>query len=325
MIDSDDSEDVGSSIATLPIGLTEGEREQYEREGFFIRRPFPGEEIDALAERVDRLIEQVERSTTLSEDAKGLILRRNAKSPVKTGPESLNSIFRVHLFSRLVREHIRDARRMAPIVELLGPDLFCPNDLYFFKPPGTGRPIAWHQDSWYFRNHYVSGDGEPLERVSIGTWLAIDDATVDNGCLWVIPGSHKQGVVDHSEIDHGEALPVRHTADVATELEADEVPVEVEKGSLVYFNNALLHRSTPNRSDRFRRAFVVHYVKATIQPTPGGERYRRPPGMGDWGTVECYVSGEQIDGCVEISLEEESLDWDAAVGRELREDEIRVK
>lgn len=302
-----------------------GEEERaFREEGFFVRRPFSDGEIEGLAERVDRLIEQVERAAVLTDDDKAFILRRNAKATAASGPESLNSIFRAHLFSRQLRDHIRDPRILDAATALLGPDLFCPNDLYFFKPPGTGRPIAWHQDSWYFRNHYQTGDGTSLEDASIGTWLAVDDAREDNGCLWVIPGSHKRGVVEHEALDHGEALPVNHEAVVAETLQEDAVPVEVPRGSVVFFNNALLHRSTPNRSDRYRRAYVVHYMKSTIRCTERGQRYRRPAAMGDWGSVECYVSGRQYDGCVRTSLEEESLDWDAALGRELREDEIKV-
>ena len=207
---------------------------------------------------------------------------------------------------------------------MLGPDLFCPNDLYFFKAPGTGRPIAWHQDSWYFNNTYESSEGSALEDTSIGTWLAIDDANVKNGCLWGIAGSHLAGVVEHSEIGHGEDLPVRHSADVARFLKENEIPVEVSKGSLVFFNNALLHRSTPNHSDTFRRAYVVHYMMATIRHKAAWFFRGGPKRMGDWGTVEAYIHGRQIDGCVKTTSEEASLDWDAAVGRDLKAEEVRV-
>ena len=306
------------------LRISEAERTQYAEEGFFVRQAYSEEDIDALSGRVDRLIAQVEGSDILSADDKRFILRRNVKATAATGPESLNSLFRVHLFSRLIREHIRDACRLDPVQALLGDDLFCPNDLYFFKPPGTGRPIAWHQDSWYFRNHYETSDGSALEGASIGTWLAIDAAGVDNGCLWVIPGSHQQGVVDHSELEHGEELPVRHTADVAKDLEDRQIPVEVPKGSLVFFNNALLHRSTANRSDRFRRAYVVHYMKATIRHTERGRLHGRPVAMGDWGSVECYVSGRQFEGSVGTTGEDESLNWDGVVGRDLQVEETKV-
>jgi phytanoyl-CoA hydroxylase len=313
------------AIAEPANCVTDEERRQFEADGFFIRHNvYTDDEIDVLCGRVDKLIEQVERTDSLTPDEKQVILKRNSKSNVQSGPESLNSLFRIHLFSRLIREHIRDPRRLEPISQLVGPDLFCPNDLYFFKPPGTGRPIAWHQDSWYFNNTYESSDVASLEESSIGTWLAVDAADVDNGCLWVIPGSHIAGVVEHTEIGHEEELPVRHRAEVAKTLEDREVPVEVAKGSLVFFNNALLHRSTPNRSERYRRAYVVHYMKATIRNKASGRFRGGPKGMGDWGSVEAHISGRQVEGCVKTTVENESLDWDVALDRELRIEEVSV-
>lgn len=300
--------------------FSDAERRAYADDGFVVRQNlFTDSEVDALGGRVDALIDQVEQTDALTSDEKRTILRRNAKAATQSGPESLNSLFRIHLFSRMVRDHIRDPRRLAPVHALLGHDLFCPNDLYFFKPPGTGRPIAWHQDSWYFQKIYSPRDGESLEDTSIGTWLAVDDATVENGCLWVLPGSHRRGIVEHNEIPEVEELPVRHRVILPESEEEQAVPVVVPRGSLVFFNNAVLHRSTPNLSNTFRRAYVVHYMTSTTGHADAGQSGRRPKGMGDWGTVEAYVSGQAYSGCVKTTSETESLNWDA-VERLLTED-----
>ncbi len=88
--------------------------------------------------------------------------------------------------------------------------------------------------------------------------MALDDATVENGCLWVLPGSHRTGYLypqrTHSqpeEFDFGEES---YGFD-----DAAEVPVELPAGGVVFFNGYLLHRSKRNRSARFRRALVNHY------------------------------------------------------------------
>ena len=266
----------------------------------------------------------MERTRVLSPEEKRTILRRNAEAAVDSGAESLNSLFRIHLFSRMVRDHIRDSRRLTPVQSLLGHDLFCPNDLYFFKPPGTGRPIAWHQDSWYFRKIYAPRDAESLEDTSIGTWLAVDDATVENGCLWVLPGSHKRGIAEHDEIPEAEELPVRHRVAVSESDEKQAVPVVVTRGSAVFSNNALLHRSTPNLSETFRRAYVVHYLTSTIRHADPARLGGRPKGMGDWGSVEAHVSEQEYAGCVKTPPEAESLDWDEVVGRDMSGAEVRV-
>lgn len=312
-------------MATVDIithGLTAEEREKYAKDGFFIRLDaFDIYEIDALRDRIEDLVELIETSEVLTEKEKQAILKRNAGTDATSGPASLNSITRLHRFSALVRSHIRDPRRLDAVTEIVGSDLFCPNDLYFFKPPGTGRPIAWHQDSWYFRNIYVSSVGDAIDQSTIGTWLALDDADEANGCLWVIPGSHRLGVIDHSQVESDDYL-LQKRVTVSDEMEERAMPVEVPKGALVFFNNALLHRSTPNRSDRFRRAYIVHYMKATIQHT--GNRPRIPEGTEHWGTPEMYICGQQLPGCVQTTLEQDSMGWDRALERTLTEDDIRI-
>lgn len=311
-----------STVDTITHGLTAEEREKYAKDGFFIRADtFDTYEIDALRDRIEDLVELIETSDVLTEKEKQAILKRNAGTDATSGPTSLNSITRLHRFSALVRSHIRDPRRLDAVTEIVGRDLFCPNDLYFFKPPGTGRPIAWHQDSWYFRNIYISSVGDAIDQSTIGTWLALDDADEENGCLWVIPGSHRLGVIDHSEVESDDYL-LQKRVTVSDEMEERAIPVEVPKGALVFFNNALLHRSTPNRSDRFRRAYIVHYMKATIQHT--GNRPRFPEGTEHWGTPEMYICGRQLSGCVQTTLEKDSMDWDRALERTLTEDDIRI-
>ena len=303
-------------------GLTAEEREKYAKDGFFIRpNAFGADEIDALRDRVEDLVELIETSEVLTEKQKQVILKRNVRTDVTFGPASLSSIWRLHMFSAWVRSHIRDPRRLNAVTEIVGPDLFCPNDLYFFKPPGTGRPIAWHQDSWYFRNTYISSIGDAIQQATIGTWLALDDADEDNGCLWVIPGSHLLGVVDHSQVESDDYL-LQKRVTVSDEMEERAEPVEVPKGALVFFNNALLHRSTPNRSHRFRRAYIAHYMKATIRHIKN--KQWAPEGTQHWSTPEMYICGRQLPGCVQTTPEKESMDWDKALGRTLTERDIRI-
>lgn len=308
-----------------PCHLSAEERQRYEEDGFFIRpEMFNADEVDALNERIEDLVALIEPSDVLSDEQKNMILKRVKKGHAKTGPASLNSLYRIHTFSALVRSHIRDARRLAVANALIGPDLFCPNDLYFFKPPGTGKPIAWHQDSWYFNNTYTSSVGDTIEDASIGTWLALDDADEENGCLWVIPGSHHLGVVEHEDVESNEYF-LQKRVKVDDKMEAQGIPVEVPKGALVFFNNALLHRSTTNRSNRFRRAYIVHYMKSTIQPNESMLNRPIPPAVLHWGSPEAHICGRLYPNCVQTTPEENSLNWDRALGRTLMQEEIRIK
>jgi phytanoyl-CoA hydroxylase len=314
-----------AEVETDLYSLTEEERQTYAEDGFFIRPTmFGADEMDALSGRIADLVHLMESSDVLSEEQKNLVLKRNESAGEKTGPASLNSLYRIHTFSAMVREHMRDPRRLAAVTEIVGPDLFCPNDLYFLKPPGTGRPIAWHQDSWYFSNTYVSSVGDSIEEASIGTWLALDDADEENGCLWVIPGSHRLGVVEHEDVESDGYL-LQKRGVVTDEMEKQGIPVEVPKGALVFFNNALLHRSTPNVSDRFRRAYIVHYMKGTIQPTERNQNRKVNLAAQNWGSQEAHICGRLYPDCVQTTPEENCMDWDKALGRTLTEEEIRVK
>ncbi len=113
---------------------------------------------------------------------------------------------------------------------------------------------AWHQDE-----HFIP----TRDRSLTGAWIALDDAAVDNGCLWVLPGSHRPGVL-YPDREHDD--PRFDCAIEAFDFpydDADAVPVEVAAGSVVLFNGYLLHQSLPNtRPGSFRRALVNHYMSA---------------------------------------------------------------
>ena len=127
----------------------------------------------------------------------------------------------------------------------------CMQSMLFVKPPGF-QGQAWHQDEIYIPTR---------DRSLIGGWIAIDDATIDNGCLWVVPGSHRDGYLypqkPHDNPDEFDFAPESYGFD-----ESQEVPVEVKAGSVVFFNGYLLHRSKKNNSDIYRRVLVNHYMNA---------------------------------------------------------------
>ncbi len=127
----------------------------------------------------------------------------------------------------------------------------CMQSMLFVKPPEF-QGQAWHQDEIYIPTR---------DRSLIGGWIAIDDATIENGCLWVVPGSHRNGYLypqrPHNNNDEFDFAPESFGFN-----EADEVPVEVKAGAVVFFNGYLLHRSRKNRSDIYRRVLVNHYCNA---------------------------------------------------------------
>ena len=132
----------------------------------------------------------------------------------------------------------------------------CMQSMAFVKAPGLPGQ-AWHQDERFIPTR---------DRSLVGAWIAIDDATVENGCLWVLPGSHRNGYLWPTR-DHGEAGEFDGADESYGFDERAAVPVEVARGSVVFFNGYLLHKSHRNRSDGYRRALVNHYCNGwTLLP-----------------------------------------------------------
>jgi phytanoyl-CoA hydroxylase len=127
----------------------------------------------------------------------------------------------------------------------------CMQSMLFLKPPGL-QGQAWHQDERFIPTR---------DRSLCGAWIALDDATVENGCLWVIPGSHRMGQL-YPFKGHGRPDEFDPTDEAYGFDDAAAVPVEVRSGDVVFFNGYLLHRSMRNRSDRTRRALVCHYMNS---------------------------------------------------------------
>jgi phytanoyl-CoA hydroxylase len=138
---------------------------------------------------------------------------------------------------------------------LLGPD----NDLYWnqsvYKAAGGTKEFPWHQD-----DGYTAVDPSPYLTI----WLAVNDVTVENGCVWIMPGSYKQGLVSHEETPIGKACRSLTDPDQG-------VPVPLTAGSMAVFWSLTMHKSGLNVSDHTRKAFVIQYANAGLRYTQNSE------------------------------------------------------
>jgi ectoine hydroxylase-related dioxygenase (phytanoyl-CoA dioxygenase family) len=128
------------------------------------------------------------------------------------------------------------------------------SDKLNFKRSG-GAPFPWHQDSPYW-----AFGCDHLDRL-VSVLVTLDTATVENGCLWMIPGSHKSGAIPCYQ-DRG--AQGRLYTDVESFAGADPVPLEAPAGSVVFFHGDIIHGSQSNRSDACRRALVLTYQPAGL-------------------------------------------------------------
>ncbi|RMH82308.1 MAG: phytanoyl-CoA dioxygenase family protein [Actinomyces sp.] len=137
--------------------------------------------------------------------------------------------------------------------------------MYIFKQPGIGGEVVCHCDHTFLWTEPPS---------VMGFWFALEDATVDNGCLWAIPGGHRIPVKTRfRRRGRGTVTEVLDPTPYPTE---ELVPLEVAKGTLVVLHGTLPHWSGPNRSERSRHAYTLHVIEGTAHYPDDNWLQRRP-------------------------------------------------
>jgi phytanoyl-CoA hydroxylase len=139
---------------------------------------------------------------------------------------------------------IADPRWAAIVLSALGPDVRVVREQVVTKAPLGPGEVPWHQDDEY---SLVAGE-------QLTCFVALDDITPDNGCLWMATGSHRRGRLDH--------VPVGYLRTIAGPVEDPVVAVPLAQGSVAVFSSLTLHRSGPNRTPGTRPAWMVQFCRA---------------------------------------------------------------
>jgi ectoine hydroxylase-related dioxygenase (phytanoyl-CoA dioxygenase family) len=152
-------------------------------------------------------------------------------------------------------------------------------DQAVYKKPGTESPFPWHQDNGYA---FV----EPQQYLTC--WVALTDATEENGCPWVVPRLHRFGTLAHeySEIGY-----------VCLRDPAEAVPVPAVAGSIVVFSSLTPHSTGPNRTGAVRKAYIVQFAPngaEVIRPEPDGAPGARVPADEESRQYEVVRGGEPV-------------------------------
>lgn len=135
---------------------------------------------------------------------------------------------------------------------------FVPQSMYIFKQPKIGGEVTPHMDSTFLYNENLPGDG------LLGLWLALEDATLENGCLQYVPGSHKsvEGVPRRfARVENSDPVKVVMEGDDPVFDEKDWVMAPVKRGSLVLIHGKVMHRSSRNETDASRNIITWHAVE----------------------------------------------------------------
>jgi len=172
-------------------------------------------------------------------------------------------------FPRIIHPHRRDAlslnflldnRLRRLLTEMLGEEPYAAQTMFYFKPPGA-RGQALHQDQSYLRAN---------PGTCVAAWLAVDQCDEENGCMQVVPGSHRLPLLCHIPADTTQSFTAV-TVPVPPGYEA--IPVPMQAGDVLFFHGNLIHGSGPNHSsDRFRRSLIGHYI--TAEATEAWEFYK---------------------------------------------------
>ncbi|MFF8970084.1 phytanoyl-CoA dioxygenase family protein [Streptomyces sp. NPDC014995] len=225
----------GIGAAGAPI-LTETGLQQYREDGFtVVPNLFESGEVDLLCGRFAAL--------HAAGPVPGHFEPRPGQDPLHAYPR----VMQPHEIEPLARRVLLDARLRHVLETLLGEEVLAAQSMFYFKPPGA-RGQALHQDNFYLRV-------EP--GTCVAAWLACDVIDRENGGLEVVPGTHRMDLFCPEEAD-AEASFAREYVPPPPGLAA--VPVDMAPGDVLFFNGSLVHGSQPNRSTRFRRSFIGHYV-----------------------------------------------------------------
>lgn len=240
--------------------LTPDEARAYREQGFFVRESVLGEQdLQALRQATERVHQRIvarsaedgaEPEERIEYQRYQTVEASRVKWEWREQVQQIRSMEPVHHLDPRISELIDDPRLTRPAAGLLGTDdisLF--TDKLNFKRP-AGSPFPWHQDApyWAFGCQHLD------ELVSLQLYL--DDADEQNGCLWMIPGSHKRGFIPTYQ-DRG--VLGRLFTDIEGHPGAEPVAIEAPAGSLIYFDGYVVHGSRSNRSGKSRRALIITY------------------------------------------------------------------
>jgi len=162
------------------------------------------------------------------------------------------------------------------VTQLQGPNLKLLRSAAMMKPPQVGSEKKFHQDAAYYPI-------QPMDHVTV--WIALDEATEENGCMRVVPGAHTDGLLGHEAVEYETDIAI---AEREYGLE-DTIALPMEPGSVLFQHCLAPHYTAENTTDNWRRAVILAYMRSRSRFTK-----ENPP---EW-VDSLHISGEEFPGCV---------------------------
>ena len=180
--------------------------------------------------------------------------------------EKINAIREWHMSSHWLYEVCTHPQLLDYVEGILGPNFYMWGSQFFGKAPGSKDIVAWHQDAYYWPLH-------PHNSVTL--WLAFSDVDEENGAMQVIPKSHKAGLIKHHSVSGDSVLSLE--LEYGTFNEADAKSLVLKAGQASLHDDAIVHGSPANKSDRWRNGLTIRYsgtnVKCDLSKAPQFKAY----------------------------------------------------
>ena len=168
------------------------------------------------------------------------------------GEGSLKRFDNLHLFFDWAYSLVSSDLLLNAVEDILGGDIWIYSSLVFYKPPQDSSYVSWHQDSFYSDLHLTP---------STSAWIALTPSHRSNGCMRVIPGSHKHGALDHETVRNDPNLLNKRGERIRMDVdESQALDVVLQPGEMSMHQSTIIHGSNPNTSDQPRVGFIVRFV-----------------------------------------------------------------
>ncbi|XP_056875588.1 phytanoyl-CoA dioxygenase domain-containing protein 1 isoform X2 [Takifugu flavidus] len=248
--------------------MTNRDAQKYMEEGYVVLEGLlTSQECDELRQRMSAIVDETDVPEhcriTFSTDQEEQVKAQGSADYFITSGDKIRFFFEkgvfddkaLHAYEPLYKR-VTHSPKVQSIARTLGfarPVVL--QSMYIFKQPGIGGEVTPHQDASFLNT-------EPLGRV-MGMWIALEDATVDNSCLWFIPGSHKSGISRRMVRNPPGTFPL--TDFIGREPEYDDgkfVAAPVKKGGVILIHGEVVHRSAQNNSHDSRHVYTFHIMES---------------------------------------------------------------
>jgi len=265
-----------------PAALLSAERRRfYDANGYWIvRRLFDEHELEAWKDRLADIVEQRVPPAPELLVMRDVMVAKGAASP-RERAAAIAKIQDFHNDPVLFEGYSRHPRLLDQVEALIGGDIKSIHSMLINKPPDLDGRHPLHQDLLYF-------PFRPADSI-VASWTALEPCTRENGCLVVVPGSHRGELLAHGN-PKWEYLNLGYFGVKDESLRDARRHLEMEPGDTVFFHPLLVHGSGRNRTSGFRRAISTHYASAHCRFLPGLETGQRRPYL--------LVRGSEQPGCI---------------------------